>query len=805
LTELATVADPQVAAREGLHRSMLAFKETLHRLARSGPLVLWLDDAQWIDDDSARLLSFLTDPKDPVLALFILTSRPHDSSRVSAWPLEPILARAQVTEVAGLDDAAMHQLVSRTSQGEPEDVRTKVVREAAGSPFFALSLGRRPRTSEEGPSVGLADLVSRQLATLPGPARELLELVSVAGHPLLPRVAARALGLTEAHVEEGLDRLETAKLTQACAGSFVGQFEPYHDRIREQVASRLTASQRERLHASLARVLTAEPDVDHDACARHFRSANLLAEAASHAARAAERAVAEFCFGRAAAYYELCLEVPSLTDHERADLHMRLASALKNAGRGREAAEEYLRGAACTDGAARIECEQRAAEEFLRAGHAERGLETLRAVLANVGLSYPKSPARVMGSSLLRHGLTRALPLPNVLGAKSDFDEMSLRRIDVCSGVAHSVGFVDPLMTSYYQALHLRMALAAKEPSRVCRALAAEAIYVSLGGKERGRASRLLESAREWGARADERAKGVATYSEGVVAFMFGEWSRALDLCQKGEEILRGSCTGVQWELDTTMLYIISALCNTGHLQEAAVRTQRHIDEATSRADLYALTILRAGGAHVLRLARDEPHLVESDVASVMSTWPARPLSIPRYWELSALTNADLYVGAAERALARFRDWDAQIARSLPMRVQVTRIRMRHARARALLAVAAGSRRPELGRVLLDADAIEGEGAGWALGLATALRAGVAATQGDGEACARLLQLGEKQLQNAGMLLESKVLAHARARRSAGANGADPPNEAEAWMAAQGIKNPSAFCEAYAPGLSRPG
>jgi hypothetical protein len=357
-------------------------------------------------------------------------------------------------------------------------------------------------------------------------------------------------------------------------------------------------------------------------------------------------------------------------------------------------------------------------------------------------------------------------------------------------------------MTSYYQSLHLRMALQTGEPSRVCRALAAEAIYVSLGGKESSHGDRLLTAARQWGNRADERARGVVTYSEGVVAFMFGDWARALELCQKGEDVLRRSCTGVQWELDTTMLYVLAALCNTGNLRAAEERAQRQIEEAASRADLYALTILRAGSAHLLRLARDEAQLVENDVVSVMSTWPARPFSIPRYWELSALTNADLYLGLAQRALARFQDWDTQIARSLPMRVQVTRIRMRHARARALLAVAASSHdEAQLTDVLLEAQTIDDEQAAWALGLASALRAGVAAARGNQPLCLDLLARAGRQLKNAGMVLDAMVLVYLQGTLVAGTKGALLRDEGRQWMSEQGIKNPASFCDAHAPGL----
>jgi hypothetical protein len=257
----------------------------------------------------------------------------------------------------------------------------------------------------------------------------------------------------------------------------------------------------------------------------------------------------------------------------------------------------------------------------------------------------------------------------------------------------------------------------------------------------------------------------------------------------------------VQWELDTTMLYILAASCNVGDLIAAHQRTLRQTGEAESRADLYGLTILRAGSAHLLRLAHDCPDQVDSDVASVMTAWPTEPFSIPRYWELAALTNADLYRGDGQRALARFRSWDSAIAGSLPMRVQVTRIRMLHARGRAALSVAShSSDRQLLARVLADANAIEKEGAAWARGLASALRAGVSIAEGASNACINHLEAGQRQFLEAGMLLDSAVLADWRGELLGGTEGAELRAAAQQWMAERGIKNAQALARAYAPG-----
>jgi tRNA A-37 threonylcarbamoyl transferase component Bud32 len=800
LTDSASGTVRTLTEREALIRSMAALKETLQRLSRRRPLILWLDDVQWIDPDSVRLLESLTGGDDPISALIILTSRPTESPPVGLRHQDPLPRSAKTVDLTGLTDMSVRELIEFETGSHSAGVLELIVREACGSPFFALSLARQLGPTSSDAPLSVSQFLLRELNSLSSTARSLLDVASLAGKPLHPRVAAHTISEPRAAIDEALMELESANLTQACAGDFADHFEPYHDRIRELVLDQLDDKRRQQLHGALARALDAEPEPDHDACARHYREGALPQLAARHAQLAADRAIAEFGFLRAAACYRMCLELPSLDHQARAELHRKLAAALKNGGHGREAAEEYLRAAAYSNPDGRVECEQRAAEEFLRAGHTTRGLETLRSVLSHAELSYPKRTGAALATSLLRHAVNRATSIPRPR-LENEQDLRTLRRIDVCSGVAHCVGFLDPIMTSYYQALHLQMALKAGEPSRLCRALSAQAIYAALGGKATGHCRGLISASQELAWHADERARGVAAYSEGVVAFMLGQWKSALELCDRGERTLRESCTGVQWELDTTMLYVLASLCNIGDFASARPRAQRHIEEAETRADLYALTILRAGSAHILRLAQDQAELVENEVASVMSGWPEAPFSIPRYWELSALTNVDLYLGDPERALARFDDWNRMIARSLPMRVQVTRIRVRHARARATLAVACKRRDNSLlESVEIDARALDAEKASWAQGLATALRAGAAAIRGDRPRCAALLELGERQLRNADMTLDATILASWRAQLVGGTEGARLAAESSDWMLGQGIRDPMRFGRALAPG-----
>ena len=471
--------DPQERRR----RAFAALRELLARLGDRRPLVLAIDDLQWGDADSLAALAEVVRPPDPPVLLLLGCYRSEDAAtnpslRTMLAPSEaihPALERREVAVEPLAHDESRDLALALLGRADPatRSQAEAIARESGGNPLFVAELARAVHGEAEGPVVGttppgepiaLDEVLWSRILRLPDDARRLLEVIAISGRPLRPTVAWRSLGL-ESDERAALAPLRSGRLIRRTALSEAEEVETYHDRVRETIVARLEPEVVRHHHGRLAHTLEASGRADPEVLGVHFQGAGEPEKAAEHYARAAGQAAEALAFDRAARLYRLALElrppgrVPA--DGEACRLRAGLAEALANAGRGAEAAREYLAATAGATVADTFEFRRRAAMQFLISGHIDQGLATLHTVLEAVGLNLPGTPRRALWSLLLGRARLRLRGLRFRERDPSEIAAADLARIDVCWSAVIGLSTVDWIRGADFQTRGLLLALRA--------------------------------------------------------------------------------------------------------------------------------------------------------------------------------------------------------------------------------------------------------------------------------------------------------------------------------------------------------
>ena len=232
----------------------------LARISDRRPLVLYIDDLQWGDLDSAELLSELLRPPDAPVLLLICCYR-SEYARLSPCLARlmasgedggAVFARREVPVDAMPPDETreLARLLLARAVDVPDELAEMVARESGGSPYFVNELtryltggGELSESLAPACGVSLDEVLWRRVLSLPPKPRRLLEAIAVAGRPIRQAAACRAAGLGS----DGFDSLALLRAESLVRGKGTGildEVEAYHDRIRETVVRRLSDADR---------------------------------------------------------------------------------------------------------------------------------------------------------------------------------------------------------------------------------------------------------------------------------------------------------------------------------------------------------------------------------------------------------------------------------------------------------------------------------------------------------------------------------------------------------------------------------
>lgn len=789
-----------------------ALRELLARIAQTRALVLAIDDLQWADEPSVQALEDLMSAADAPGALLLASFRSeeiasHSVLQAAVDRAESLSTRHLVLEPLTHDEIV--SLVRQLSGGADETMLTsnlveEIAAESTGSPFLAEQLTRYVLAggSSRMGRVNLAEMLEARIAQLHTDARALLLTLAVAARPLGDDVVRDAAG-----VASSMNALVNALVAEHLVRTSVSarRVELYHDRIRETLSAQISDQDRRQTHLRLARALERHDIDDAEALFEHYLGAGHVAEAATYAARAARNAVATLAFDRAVMLYKRALQITSASDSRLGDLRAELAEALTNSGRMGEAALAF-EAAADANPENALEYHRRAAEQFLMGGHTDAGLEVLRRVLDSVGLKMPETPMRAAFQYLrLRLRLAvRGLGYVRRSADQVPIDE--LRRIDICWAGAAGLSLSEPLRGVYFQTLYILLALRAGEPHRIARAYAVETGFSAAGGgRTRQRTVRWKQRAAELAADlGDKQAFARNVMTEGVAAFLVGEWARAASLCERAEELLLENPIGMMWELATARNFWVSSRTYLGDIPVLARRVPALMKDARERGNQYFWTQLRIRGI-ILSLARDEPNRGGAEVDEAIAGWSTSTYFIQHFNGMHARVQVDLYQNEARSAWRRIEASWRPLRQSLLLRVQMLRVEAMFLRGRAaLLCAATGHERESM---LEDAERsakdIDRQRLMWTAPLASLLRASCAALRGNEVRARQQLRMANRGFDNADMLLLGYATKRRLGQLTGGSEGEGLIATADGGLRSHGVVNPERLTAVLAPGFIR--
>jgi tetratricopeptide (TPR) repeat protein len=320
--------DPRVSQMDPRERQAGVFdtlRATLVQMAAQQPVVMVIEDAQWIDDLSRAALDVLIDAVPLGRALLVLTHRPGqqpqlsdriDVSRLTLDHLDPVqsaeLARA-VLGVARLP-VELQGLITGAAEGNPfyvEEVTRSLLEGGAltrDNGSFQLA---RPVTEVRIPGT-IQEVILARIDRLECEAKRAIQLASVIGREFAFRLLDRIYDL-QARLSDVLDELRTLGLIYEKARLPELAFMFKHALTHDVAYSTLLAERRRMLHrlvgAAIEEIYGDRLAEHYELLAHHYVEGKDWEKALDYLAKAGDKATAAYGYPDALGFYARALEV----------------------------------------------------------------------------------------------------------------------------------------------------------------------------------------------------------------------------------------------------------------------------------------------------------------------------------------------------------------------------------------------------------------------------------------------------------------------------------------------------------------
>jgi predicted ATPase len=341
----------------------------LRRVASDdGTQILVLDDLQWADAPSLRLIEFLAHEMADAPILLVGAYRDDEVERPLSETLGVLARRALFEHLSlkGLASPEIAQILRVNGSDEPSaELLSAVAEKTDGNPFLVTEIAQliksQPdafKTGAKGSGTfslpqGVTAVVQRRLAMLPPKAHRVLAVAAVIGREFSREVLVQTLE----------EELRSQPLVEALGSSIVtevpealGRYRFSHALVSEALYEEIETFDRARIHRRIAAVLEQMQGVSASAnlaeIAFHYSegaSPEEFEKAIAFSRRAGERAVEQLAWEEASTHFRDALELleqrEARTADERCQLLLATAKSERRAGNLTRAREACTRAA----------------------------------------------------------------------------------------------------------------------------------------------------------------------------------------------------------------------------------------------------------------------------------------------------------------------------------------------------------------------------------------------------------------------------------------------------------------------------
>lgn len=227
------------------------FLSVIEVLVARGPVVLAVDDLQWLDASSQRVVDFASRRFSGPIGLLATVRHELGVDGDSSWLHLPRSDGIRRLRMTPLPPGGLYAMLSeRLGRSFSRPTIARIHETSGGNPFYALELARAIGDGEAGYGAlpdTLAELVAARIASLDGDVREALLAAACVPAPTMDLVA-RSVGTDTERVQRVLASAETEGIVE-----IVGhQIRFTHPLLSRGVYSLATPARRRAMHRRLA-------------------------------------------------------------------------------------------------------------------------------------------------------------------------------------------------------------------------------------------------------------------------------------------------------------------------------------------------------------------------------------------------------------------------------------------------------------------------------------------------------------------------------------------------------------------------